>query len=397
MMAQNDYSKAPAAAGHDHGAGGKHLQTCTRCLMDSTVRGIRFDSNGICNFCRMHDQLEQQHPLDETGKKNFEKLIAKIKKDGKNKEYDCIVGVSGGRDSTYTLYTAVKAGLRPLAVHFDNGWNSEIAVNNIKNTTNKLNIDLHTVVADWEEFKDLQIAFLKASVSDAEVPTDYVIISTMFQEANNAGVKYILNGHSFRTEGIAPLGWTYEDGRYLKSVHKQFGKMKITSFPIISLTELLYYTFVKQIKFIHVPEFVEYKQSDVDRVLTEECGWKYYGGHHHESVYTNFFQSCYLPMKFGIDKRRLEYSALIRSGQMRREDAMRELEKPYPYDKKIVQYTISKLGLSQKEFDEIMATPPKSFHDYPTYYPIIKAAAMPIKIACTLNVLPPVFYEKFLG
>jgi N-acetyl sugar amidotransferase len=372
-------------------------QICTRCILDTTVPEISFDSKGVCSFCKIHDSLEKTHPLHEEGKKYFTSLIEQIKKEGGNNAYDCIVGVSGGRDSTYTLYTAVEMGLRPLAVHFDNGWNSEIAVNNIKNATNKLDIDLHTVVADWEEFKDLQKSFLSASVSDAEVPTDYVIISVLMQTANKFHVRYIFNGHSFRTEGVAPIGWTYMDGKYIRSVHARFGKQKITSFPVMSLSELLYYTFIKRIRMIDVPEFIEYNQAVVDDVLKNKLGWNYYGGHHHENVFTEFFQSFYLPKKFDIDKRKLEYSALVRSGQMKREDALNEVQHPYSYNPEIIDYTLSKMGLSKEKFQEIMDAPRKSFKDYPTYYPIIKAARFPIGLACSLHLLPPVFYEKYLG
>jgi N-acetyl sugar amidotransferase len=322
-------------------------QTCSRCVLDTTVPEIAFNSNGVCSFCRIHDSLEKTHPLNAEGERYFSALIERIKNGGRNNEYDCIVGVSGGRDSTYTLYTAVEMGLRPLAVHFDNGWNSEIAVSNIKNATNKLNVDLHTVVADWEEFKDLQKSFLWASVPDAEVPTDYAIISVLMQAAHKNHVKYVFNGHSFRTEGVAPIGWTYMDGKYIRSVHSQFGKQKITSFPIMSLSELLYYTFVKRIRMIDVPEFIEYRHSVVGDILKNKLGWNYYGGHHHENVYTEFFQSYYLPKKFGIDKRKLEYSALVRSGQMKREDALKEVQQPYPYNSEIIDYTLSKLGLTK--------------------------------------------------
>lgn len=372
-------------------------KTCSRCILDTTVPEITFDSNGVCSFCRIHDSLEKTHPLDNEGNRQFSALIEQIKKEGRNNEYDCIVGVSGGRDSTYTLYTAVEMGLRPLAVHFDNGWNSEIAVSNIKNATNRLNIDLHTVVADWEEFKDLQKSFLWASVPDAEVPTDYAIISVLMQAANKYHVKYVFNGHSFRTEGVAPIGWTYMDGRYIRSVHSQFGTQKITSFPIMSLSELLYYTFVKRIRMIDVPEFIEYNQAVVDDVIKNKLGWNYYGGHHHENVYTEFFQSYYLPKKFGIDKRKLEYSALVRSGQMKREDALKALQQSYPFNPEIIDYTLSKLGLTKEEFQKIMDAPRKSFRDYPSYYPLIRTARYPIKVACSLHLLPPVFYEKYLG
>ena len=371
---------------------------CSRCVSDTTIPSIRFDERGICNFCKRHDEMEKKFPLNELGEQKLNRLIEEIKAKGKNKDYDCIVGVSGGRDSTYTLYTAVKMGLRPLAVHFDNGWNSEIAVGNIKKATTKLDVDLHTVVADWEEFKDLQKSFLRASVPDAEIPTDYVIISVLYQAAAEIGTKYLLNGHSFRTEGIAPIGWTYMDGRYVKSVHKKFGKAELKSFPILSLSKLVYYVTIKRIIYVPLLQYMVYNQEQVGDILKKELDWVYYGGHHHENIYTHFFQSYLCPKKFNIDKRKLEYSALIRSGQMTREDALKEIrENPYPYDKEIVDYTISKLGLTKEEFEEILSAKPKTFHDYPTYYPIIKASRVPIKIACKLNLLPQIFYEKYLG
>ena len=370
---------------------------CNRCVSDTSIPNIKFDAQGVCNFCRIHDELEKAHQLNDENKRQFEKLIARIKHEGRKREYDCIVGASGGRDSTYVLQNAIRLGLRPLAVHFDNGWNSEIAVSNIKRATTKLNVDLHTVVADWEEFKDLQKSFLKASVSDAEIPTDYAILSVLYKEAANAGTRYILNGHSFRTEGIVPLGWTYMDGRYVHSVHKKFGRMRIRSFPVMSMTDLVYYTLVKRITFVNLLRYIEYDQKKAGEVMSRELGWQYYGGHHHENVYTHFFQSYLLPQKFGIDKRKIEYSALIRSGQMAREDALKDLETTYTYDKEIVKYTISKLGMTQAQFSEIMTSPVKSFHDYATYYPLIKALRMPIKVACSLDLLPMIFYEKYLG
>jgi len=371
---------------------------CTRCILDSTIPNIHYDEKGVCNFCRMHDVLDQKYPLTEEGRKKFELIIEGVKKNGQGKEYDCVVGISGGRDSSYTLYIAKKMGLRPIAVHFDNGWNTEISVRNIKNSTDKLEVDLHTHVADWEEFKDLQIAFLKASVSDVEVPTDFAIISVLYEVAKKYGIKNILIGHSFRTEGIAPLEWTYIDARYIRSIYRMFGKKKkITSFPLMSMTQLIYYTFIVRMNFIHVPEFIEYEHDKVNKVLTEELGWQYYGGHHHESSYTEFIQSYLLPKKFNIDKRKLEFSALVRSGQMTRDDALNELKTPYPYREELIPYVLNKMGLSQQEFKEILSAPPKSFHDYPSYYPIIQLMKYPIWIACKFDLLPQVFYEKYIN
>jgi len=371
---------------------------CTRCVLDSTIPDIHYDEKGVCNFCRMHEVLDQKYPLTEEGRKKFEQIIEGVKKNGRGKEYDCVVGVSGGRDSSYTLYIAKKMGLRPIAVHFDNGWNTEISVRNIKNAIEKLEVDLHTHVADWEEFKDLQIAFLKASVSDVEVPTDFAITSVLFEVAKKYGIKNILIGHSFRTEGIAPLEWTYIDARYIRSIYKLFGKKKeITSFPLMSMSQLIYYTFFLKMNFIHVPEFIEYEHDKVNTILTEELGWQYYGGHHHESSYTEFIQSYLLPTKFAIDKRKLELSALIRSGQMKRDDALNELKNPYPYRKDLIPYVLNKMGLSHQEFETILAAPPKSFHDYPSYYPVIQLMKYPIWIACKLDLLPQVFYEKYIN
>ncbi|MBS3168420.1 N-acetyl sugar amidotransferase [Candidatus Woesearchaeota archaeon] len=376
----------------------KNKRMCSRCVLDTTVPEIKFDDKGACNYCKIHDELEKKYPNDKNGQKKLREIVEKIKRDGKNKKYDCIIGVSGGRDSTYTLYMAKKLGLRPLAVHFDNGWNSEIAVNNIKNITNKLGIDLYTHVADWEEFKDLQISFLKASVPDAEVPTDYAIISVLYKLAAQEGVNYFIVGHSFRTEGTSPIGWTYMDGRYIKNIHKTFGKIKsIKSFPILSATEIAYYTFIKKIREVRILEYMDYNRKEVNALLERQFDWKYYGGHHHESIYTQFFQSYYLIKKFNIDKRKKDYSAMVRSGQMNRKEAIKLINKPYPVDEQIVNYTINKLGLSKAEFEKIMQEQPKSFQDYPNYYNYIQTFKFPIKIGCKLNLFPKILELKYLN
>ena len=371
---------------------------CTRCISDTRIKEITFDDNGVCNYCRVHDSLSKEYPLGEKGKINLELLVNKIKKVGLKKEYDCIVGVSGGRDSTYALYLAVQLGLRPLAVHFDNGWNSEIAVSNIKNAVRKLNVDLYTHVADWEEFKSLQRSFLRASVSDAEVPTDIAIFGTLHKMAAREGLRYIINGHSFRTEGVVPLSWTYMDGKYLVGVHRQFGGKRLKSVPNFTLTSFVYFTVLRRIQVVPILNYVNYDQKEIDRLLKSELDWEYYGGHHHESYYTKFFQSYLLPQKFHIDKRILEYSALVRSGQMERETALKEVStKPYEFSEELIDYTLRKLGLSIEEFQEIMNQAPKSYVDYPSYYPLIKALKLPIKIATDAGVIPPLLYQKYFA
>jgi N-acetyl sugar amidotransferase len=373
-------------------------QRCLRCISDTTIADIQFDADGVCNFCKIHDQMAAEYPKGDLGEQKLAALVHKIKQRGRGKEYDCIVGVSGGRDSTYVLYLAVNLGLRPLAVHFDNGWNSEVAVRNIKNAVTKLDVDLYTHVADWEEFKSLQISFLKASVSDAEIPTDVAIFGTLHQAAAREGVGYIFNGHSFRTEGIVPISWTYMDGRYVNSVHRIFGGEKLKTVPNFTLFDLVYYTLVRRIKVVPILNYVEYKHKEVGQILERELDWEYYGGHHHESYYTHFFQSYLLPQKFNIDKRIQEYSALIRSGYMRREEALQEIAAhPYEFSEELVDYTIRKLGLSVEDFKRIMEAPIKSFHDYPTYYPLMKALRLPVKIAVDQGLLPSLLYQKYLG
>jgi len=341
--------------------------------------------------------MEKTHPLGPGLEKELQKIITKIKKHGKGKKYDCLVGVSGGRDSSYTLLTAVKLGLRPLAVTFDNGWGTEISINNIKKSVEILSVDLQTVVADWEEMKDIQIAFLKASVCDADAPSDIAIYTVLYETAAKEGIKYIFNGHSFRTEGTSPISWTYMDPKYVRSVHNKFGKLKkLKTFPLISMSRLVYYIIFKKIKEVRLLEYINYNKETVDIILEEELGWQDYGGHHHENNFTKFFQSYYLPQKFNIDKRKTELSALIRSGQIRREEALYEIQShPYHYEKDLIQCVIKKLGLSEKVFEAIYSLPKKTHDDYPTYLPFIKLLKYPIKIAGNFRFVPHILYLKY--
>lgn len=351
------------------------VQICTRCVLDSNVPYIEFDEKGVCNYCKIHDEMEEKYPNNEAGKHILNQLINEIKEKGKNKEYDCIVGVSGGCDSTYTLYKAVKLGLRPLAVQFDNGWHSEIAVSNIKNAVTKLNVDLHTVVVDWEEFKDLLKSFLRASVPDADIATDIGIKATLYKVAVEEGLQYIITGGNFRTEGQIPRGWTYMDGRYIRSVHKRFGERKIEKFPNLTMIDYLYYIFVKRIKVMRILNYLHYDKAEAKKLLERELDWRDYGGKHYESIYTRFNNGYLCREKFNIDKRKVEFAALVRAGQMTREEVLKELQEPPIPPEKVredINYIIKKLGFTREEFEEILARPPKSFLDYPTYYPAIK-------------------------
>lgn len=374
----------------------KANKVCSRCIMDDTVQGITFNEKGECTLCQIHDEIDARFPLNQDTTKELENLVSKIRKDGIGKKYDCIVGVSGGRDSTYTLYSAVKLGLRPLAVHFDNGWNSELAVQNIKNACKKLNIDLYTHVADWEEFKDMQKAFLYASVPDAEVPTDWVIYSVLYKVADMEGVKYIIHGHSYRTEGTSPLSWTYMDGKYVNYIQKKFGTKKIKSFPVMTMREYINYSLVKKINQVRLLYYLPYDEKLILEMLKNELEWQDYGGKHHESKYTGFFQSYILTRKFNIDKRKLHYSALVRSGQMNRNSAFEKIQTdPYTGGIETYNYCLKKLDLTEESFEEIMETPPKTFLDYKSYYPLIKSLKRPFQWGTKVGIIPDTVYRKY--
>jgi N-acetyl sugar amidotransferase len=368
---------------------------CTRCVLDTSVPELTFDENGVCQYCKIYDELNKLYPLDDTADTRLNDLIREVKAKGGSKKYDCIVGVSGGTDSTYTLLTAVKHGLRPLAVHFDNGWNSRVAVANIKKACNKFNVDLFTYVVDWEEFKDLQKSFLKASTSDAETPTDVGILSTLFRVADKEKIKYILYGHSFRTEGIAPIGWTYYDGKYIKGIQKRFGKLKLKTFPNFTLTDFVYYNYFKRLCMIPILNYVDYNKAEAKNTLRQELDWEDSGGHHHESIYTHFFHSFMLPEKFNIDKRKVQLSAQVLSRQIPRSEALATLATRYPVDERIVAYAIEKLGLSKEEFEQIMNDKPKSFKNYPSYLRLLKLFKGPFKIAHDLKIIPELLYLKY--
>jgi len=347
------------------------LIICKRCILDSDIPNITFDENGICNYCKLFEKKERLYPNDERGLKILEDIVYKIKESGKNKKYDCIVGVSGGVDSSYSIFLAKKMGLRPLAVHIDNGWNSELAINNIKNLLDKNGIDLITYVVDWDEFKNLQLSFLRASVSDTEQLTDQAIITVLYKTALRNKIEFIIHGGNFRTEGTIPRGWSYWDIRYFKSINRKFGKTRVKTYTYMSALDLLYCKYMRRIKIIPLLNYVNYNKNTAINILKTDFDWQNYEGKHYESIFTRWFQSYLLPKKFSIDKRKIHYSALIRSGQLTREKALLEIKKPpYPLEKikEDCNYVKKKLGLSSNEFDYILNLPKKTFLDYPSYY-----------------------------
>lgn len=347
---------------------------CSRCVMDTSDPLIRFDQEGRCNHCtaaiaRMRAQLLPPKQRDQA----LATLVAAIKKDGQDKEYDCIAGISGGVDSTMTIYLAKQLGLRPYIVHFDNSWNSELAVHNIHRTLVALNLDLDTYVVDWEEFRDLQLAFLRSSVANCEAPTDHGIMATLFKSAKKLGLRFILTGSNVATEAIMPYAWSHfaQDLRQLQAIHRRFGTKPLNTMPLIGVGEYLDSVLVRKVRQIPFLNFVDYNKQAAKDTLARELGWRDYGGKHYESVWTRFFQGYYLPVKFGYDKRRAHYSTLICAGQMSRDQAVAALEAPV-YDEDLLrqdrQFVLKKFGLTAEEFDRLLKQPPKEARDYPSNY-----------------------------
>jgi N-acetyl sugar amidotransferase len=346
---------------------------CVRCVMDTTDPDILFDADGVCNHCRSYEKYRNSIGSSEERAKKLRELITGLKERGRGKDYDCIMGLSGGVDSSYLAWLAVKEfGLRPLVVHVDTGWNSELAVNNIQNIVQKLGIDLHTLVIDWNEIKDLQRAYFFSGVANLDVPQDHAFIASLYKEAEKYGVQDVLNGGNMQTESILPNAWGYDaaDSVNMRAIHKIYGKGNLRTFPTINVFQrFILYPYIKGFR-VHRPlEWIEYNKAAAKEVLISELGWRDYGGKHYESIFTKFHQAYYLPTKFGYDKRLAHLSSLIVSGQLAREDAIRELEKPL-YEERVLReelhYWLKKLDVTQAEFERVMSEQPKYAQEYPT-------------------------------
>lgn len=342
--------------------GMKKYQRCVRCVMDTSAIDICFNSSGECNFCGEF--------INNTTKKvnkwihNKNNFIEQVKVDGQGKQYDCIVGLSGGLDSSYALYLAVKNGLKPLAVHLDNGWNSELATHNIHNLVSSLGVDLYTYVIDWKEYRDLQLAFIKANVIDIEMLMDNSMLAVNYKMARKYKIKWILSGSNDATEGIRmPSNWNWLkfDARNIKSIHKKYGETNILTYPSLSIIKFLLYRYIFRIQWVPFLNYFSYIKDDAAKLLETELNFKKYPYKHYESVFTRFYQAYILPQKFGIDKRKLHLSTLIASNQLTRENALALLDQN-PYDdlqllKEDYSFVLKKLGLSADSFEKYIESP----------------------------------------
>lgn len=354
-------------------------QVCNNCVMDTSDPDISFDSFGKCNRCTDAEIILNKGWIrGEEGRNKLESVSKEIKAFGDGKEFDCIIGVSGGIDSSYLVYVAVELmKLRPLIVHVDAGWNSEAAVANIEKVVKKYNLELHTYVVNWSEMQDLQLAYLKSSLANQDVPQDHAFFAKLYEFAVKNGIKYVITGSNLTSESILPRAWGYDanDSIQLKYIHKKFGKSKLKSYPVMSfLQHRIYWRYFKKMKVIKPLNFIDYDKNAAMEFLKEKFDWKYYGGKHHESKWTKFFQAYYLVKKFGYDKRKAHLSSLIVSNQITRESALKELAEPLynPQELEEDKHFISKkLGVSLEEFESLLKLDNRDYTDYPNQEAIL--------------------------
>lgn len=371
------------------------MKICTRCLYNETLPNITFDENGVCNYCKINDQLNNEYPTGEEGKRRLNAIADQIRRDGRGKKYDVVVGVSGGADSSYMLYLTKELGLRPLAVHFDNTWNSTVAVENIHDVLKKLDVDLYTYVVDNKEYDDIYRSFLKAGVPDTEAPTDIGLAVVLNKACEKFGIKYIFEGHSFRTEGVAPLGWIYMDAKYIQSVQKKYGTMPLKTYPNMLMPDFIKWTALLGIKKIRPLYYIDYVKKDAMALLTKELGWEWYGGHHLENRFTAFWHTYYIPKRYGIDTRLLGHAALVRSGQISHEQGLELLSNPQEYDDELVEMVLKRLGFTQSEFDNLIDLPRKTYRDFQNYKKTFEWMRPFWWLMYKLDRVPKSFYMKF--
>jgi len=348
-----------------------HYRQCSLSVMDNIADPhITFDEEGICNYYYDYcNAARSQVFTDAEGEQKLQEWVNVIREAGKGKKYDCITGVSGGVDSTYLTLQAKRLGLRPLVVHFDNGWNSELSVKNIENIISKLGFDLYTLVVDWNEFRDIQLAYLKASVVDIEAITDHAIIGTLYRLAVEHNIKYILSGTNLVTEFVLPRHWIWSktDHVNIQDIHRKFGRLPLRTFPYFNKRLKHYYARTRGIHSVALLNYMPYVKSEVKQVIGEELSWRDYGGKHYESVFTRFYQGYILPTKFKIDKRKAHLSTLIFSGQLTRAQALTELEKPI-YDPELLrtdyEFVLKKFDMTSAEFEALMVQPRREHTEF---------------------------------
>jgi len=352
----------------------KPYQVCKRCVMDTTDPEITFGSDGVCNHCRNFDEITSKGWFpNEEGAKRLSVILDRIRAAGKNQAYDCIIGLSGGVDSCYLALKVHEWGLRPLVVHVDAGWNSELAVANIEKVVKYCDYHLHTHVVDWMEIRDLQMAYLLSGVANQDVPQDHVFFASMYHFATKNRIKYILTGGNIATECIFPESWHGKamDAINLKAIHRKYGERDLKTYGTISFLQYYFwYPFIKGMRTVRPLNYMPYNKATVTDEMERLIGWRSYGRKHGESIFTKLFQNYYLPTKFGYDKRRPHLSSMIVAGQLTREDALHKLEEPLYDPQELegdIEYFCKKMKISRKQFEEFINAPAHHYTDFPNW------------------------------
>jgi len=372
------------------------INSCSRCIFDTSIKGVFLDSEGVCNICRQIEYLEKSYGTGkEKGEILLKNIINRIKKSGKKKRYDCVVGVSGGTDSSYLLLKAVEWGLRPLAVHYDNSWNSSLATENIREITTAVKVDLYTHVVDNKEADSIKLAFLKAGVAEFDADTDIAFVQVLRSAAAKYGIKYILEGHSFQAEGLSPVSQNYFDGGYIEDICNKNGVEKFITFPNMNFNQFMKWVLIYRQKFIRPLWYLAYSKDQAREYLSKLSGWKYYGGHHLENLATSFFHTVWLPQRYGIDFRNLTLAALVRMGTMSRDEALEIYSSPVVPDPELVLYVKTRLGLTDKEYDNLMNGPKRTYLDFKTYKKRFERLRPVFAILAKANLVPMSFYLKY--
>jgi N-acetyl sugar amidotransferase len=371
-------------------------QICTRCIYDERVAAISFDQNGVCNYCRQVDRLCNEYGTGKPeGEAKLAEIVAEIKRSSSGGRYDCVIGVSGGTDSSYLVYLAKRWGLRPLAVHYDNTWNTAISTQNIRKVLSALDVDLYTHVVDNKESDDIFRAFFLAGVAEIEAATDLALAETMYRAAFKYGIRYVLEGHSFVAEGITPVGRNYFDGKYIQSIHHEFGTKPMRTYPLMTFNHFMWWSCVARIRKIRPFWYISYSKEDAREFLEADCGWKYYGGHHLENRMTAFFHGIYAPQKFNSDFRNNTLSALVRNGKMQRQEALDLYRQPPVVEYELLEYFKKRLALSDELYDRVMNDPPRSWRDFPTYKGRFERLRPLFALLAHHNLVPMSFYLKY--
>lgn len=372
------------------------MKVCSKCIYDENVFGINFDENDVCNYCKQIDVFRKEYGTGtKLGKIKFDQIINEIKSKNKNKKYNVIVGVSGGIDSSFMLHLAIKFGLKPLAVHYDNTWNTAISSQNIKKMVTKLNIDLFTYVIDCKEQDEILKSFMKAGICGVDAATDLAYAEVLYRVAHKFGVRYVFEGHSFQEEGVSPIGHSYTDGKFIESVVKRYSNIKLRSYPLMTFISFLKWVVLLRIKKIRPFWYIDYTKEKARTILEKEYDWKYYGGHHLENRIAAFDHSYLMPKKFNVDQRNNSLSARVRSGNLDRKLALKEYSKPPFIEKELINYVKKRLNIKNDEFQKIMNGKKNTFEDFKTYKNLFEKFRLLFFILQKINLVPSSFYRKY--